>query len=92
MMTMIERVAQAISIADLDPLADPEEHWTKLSEDERELCRKQAIAAITVMEEPTEMMVGATIPNYGLRWACAESPLVWRIMVEAALAERSTAK
>lgn len=71
-MTMIERVARAISKSRVDD----DYHWREY--------RQEARAAIEAMREPSLMMQSAALP-YVMRQHQTRD--VWRSMIDAALSE-----
>lgn len=88
-MTMIERVARAISNS--DP-ANAEDGWDDNSPAVKDDYRKQARAAITAMREPTEDMLKATkYPpcDHHLDPRDGVVPEQWEAMIDAALEEKA---
>ena len=81
-MTMVERVARAIFIADNRPGSDWEEHPAEWERDEY---RNLARAAIKTMRDLDEAMLDAGI-NFRERNARTEQ--IWQAMVDEALKEK----
>lgn len=101
-MTMIERVARAISNADV---ANAEDGWEQNPPVTKEDYRKMARAAIEALREPTAAMLAAgycpdlnNAPQFALDesldelnawWARLSPEDIWPSMLDAALAEKA---
>lgn len=88
---MVERVARAIALADLDDetaaIVDLDAHMVHVGDHYEELAR----ATIEAMREPTESMRIAAITT-PLPAGAGDAPLyekIWRAMIDAALADPS---
>lgn len=82
MSEMIDRVARAIASKPYLQSGKAQD-WDNLTERHRSWCREQAVAAVTAMREPTEMMIRAAQPEL---WATDEYlGTGYRDMIDAAL-------
>ena len=87
--TMIERVARALAAADDECDWDerPDQSETAVLYMPKSVFRQRARAALEAMLEPTEAMIGTSQPDTSLGRQVRGA--VWRMMIDAALAEKA---